>query len=89
MWFKKNEIYLFFVNNSPNRGYFHLVEHSQKLYNFISCKEQQRAKGERARNNERESVREREREANGKRENSKIRKKSFKQRGRILNLLHT
>ena len=43
----------------------------------------------RGRKSEKEREREctREREASGKRENSKIRKKSFKQRGRILNLL--
>ena len=34
-----------------------------ELYNFTSCKEQQGAEGERVRQNERKSVREREREA--------------------------
>ena len=41
-----------------------------ELYNFISCKEQQRAEGERVRNNERESVREREKRV----ENERIKK---------------
>ena len=41
-----------------------------ELYNFISCKEQQRAEGERVRNNERENVREREKRV----ENERIKK---------------
>ena len=41
-----------------------------ELYNFISCKEQQRAEGERVGNNETESVREREKRV----ENERIQK---------------
>ena len=63
MSFEKNERYLFLVNYSPYRDYFHLD-------NFISCKEQQRAEGERVGNNETESVREREKQV----ENERIQK---------------
>ena len=38
-----------------------------ELYNFISCKEQQRAEGERVGNNEIESVREREKRVENER----------------------
>ena len=57
-----------------------------ELYNFISCKEQQREEGERVRKNERECVREREKRVENERI-QKLEKRVFEERGRILNLL--
>ena len=54
-----------------------------ELYNFISCKEQQRAEGERVRKNERECVQEREKRVENERI-QKLEKRVFEERGEFL-----
>ena len=85
MSFEKNEMYLFLVNYSPNRGYFHLVKHSPSstISFLVKSNREQRRKSEKLR--ERECTRERSELKTREFKNQK--KKSAKQRGRILNLL--
>ena len=54
-----------------------------ELYNLISCEEEQRAEGERVRNNERKSVREREKRVENERI-QKLEKKAVNSEGEFL-----